>query len=69
MKAIRHAYTVTGARRLEAYGRLDDALASQDAPLLAWDTQSARDFFAPRVGCQIYQPIYGIDLGSLCFRP
>ena len=27
-----------------------------------------QDFFSARVGCQVYQPIYGIDLGSLCLR-
>ena len=68
IKEIRHAFTLTGKARLKNYGRLDDALAGEAAPLLAWDTQSAEDLFAPRVGCQVYQPIYGIDLGRLCVR-
>jgi ABC-type transport system substrate-binding protein len=66
--AIQHAFTLSGQARLETYGRLDDALARQAAPILAWATESARDFFAAHVGCEIYQPIYGIDLGSLCLR-
>ena len=66
--AIQHAFTATGPHRLENYGRLDDALASQAAPIVAWSTQSARDLFAARVGCETYQPIYGMDLGRLCFR-
>jgi YVTN family beta-propeller protein len=66
--AIQHAFTLSGQARLENYGRLDDALARQAAPILAWATESARDFFAARVGCEIYQPIYGMDLGSLCLQ-
>jgi hypothetical protein len=27
-----------------------------------------RDFFSARIGCQISQPIYGIDLAALCLR-
>ncbi len=66
--AIRRAFKLTGEARLQAYGRLDDKLALQDAPILAWATESARDFFSARVGCQVYQPIYGMDLGRLCTR-
>ena len=66
--AIRRAFSLTGEARLRAYGRLDDELALQDAPILAWATESARDFFSARVGCQVYQPIYGMDLGRLCTR-
>lgn len=27
-----------------------------------------QDFFSTRIGCQLYQPIYGMDLGALCVR-
>jgi YVTN family beta-propeller protein len=64
--AIRRAFALTGEARLRTYGRLDDELALKDAPILAWATESARDFFSARIGCEIYQPIYGIDLGRLC---
>jgi ABC-type transport system substrate-binding protein len=69
IKAIRQARTLTGEARLQNYGQLDDKLASRAAPIVAWSTNAARDFFGPRVGCEIYQPIYGMDLGSLCLRP
>ena len=68
LRAIRHAFTLSGPARLRYYGRLDDALANREAPLLAWATESARDFFSARVGCEVYQPIYGMDLGRLCTR-
>jgi YVTN family beta-propeller protein len=64
--AIRHARTLTGANRLAVYGTLDDALARGAAPAIAWSTKPARDFFSSRVGCETYQPIYGMDLGQLC---
>jgi hypothetical protein len=25
-----------------------------------------RDFFSARIGCPVYQPVYGMDLGTLC---
>jgi ABC-type oligopeptide transport system substrate-binding subunit len=68
LHAVRQARSLSGARRLPTYGRLDDALASRAAPIVAWSTGAARDFFAPRIGCQTYQPIYGMDLGTLCIR-
>jgi hypothetical protein len=27
-----------------------------------------RDLFSARIGCQIYQPVYGIDLAALCLN-
>jgi len=29
---------------------------------------ASRDFFSARIGCQLYRPVYGIDLGALCLR-
>jgi peptide/nickel transport system substrate-binding protein len=66
--AIRHAATLSGAARLANYGRLDDQLAKQAAPVVAWGTDAAKDFFAARVGCETYQPFYGMDLAKLCIR-
>jgi len=68
IKAIRHASTLTGENRYQNYGRLDNALASRAAPIVAWSTDAARDFFAARIGCESYQPIYGMDLDTLCTR-
>jgi hypothetical protein len=38
------------------------------APAAAFATNASRDFFSARMGCQVYQPVYGIDLGALCIR-
>jgi YVTN family beta-propeller protein len=66
---MRQAATLSGDRRLQAYIRLDQDLTRDDPPVAAWGIGTFREFFSARVGCQIYQPIYGFDLGSLCLRP
>jgi peptide/nickel transport system substrate-binding protein len=66
---MRQAATLSGNRRLQAYARLDQDLTRDDPPVAAWGNGTLREFFSARVGCQTDQPIYGIDLGSLCLRP
>jgi ABC-type oligopeptide transport system substrate-binding subunit len=66
---MRQAATLSGDRRLQAYVRLDEDLTRNDPPIAAWGIGTLREFFSSRVGCQVYQPIYGYDLGSLCLRP
>jgi YVTN family beta-propeller protein len=67
-RRIAAADRLSGNRRLRAFGRLDVDIAAHDAPIVAFATTTARDFFSARVGCQVYQPIYGMDLGALCVR-
>jgi YVTN family beta-propeller protein len=59
---------LTGERRLRAYGQLDVDLARHAAPVVAFANVTAEDFFSARIGCQVFQPIYGMDLGRLCRR-
>jgi peptide/nickel transport system substrate-binding protein len=65
---IATAARLSGNRRLRAFGQLDIDIAAHDAPVVAFATATARDFFSSRVGCQTYQPIYGMDLAALCLR-
>ena len=67
-RRMRQAATLSGDRRLQAYARLDEDLTRDDPPAAAWGIGTLRDFFSARTRCQVYQPIYGIDLGSLCLR-
>jgi len=62
------AARLSGPARYLAYGRLDIDLARNAAPLAAIGTASIRDFFSARVGCQIFNPAYGMDLAALCIR-
>lgn len=62
------AARLSGDERLRAYGDLDVELARDAAPLAAWVNDNDRDFFSERIGCQVYQPIYAMDLAALCVR-
>jgi ABC-type transport system substrate-binding protein len=67
-RRMRQAATFTGARRTRAYARIDEDLTRDDPPGVAWGNGTVREFFSARVGCQIYQPIYGTDVGTVCLR-
>lgn len=65
-KRMVEAAKLSGDERYSTYGQLDVDLAKDAAPLAAWANDNDRDFFSERVGCQLYHPIYGQDLGQLC---
>jgi peptide/nickel transport system substrate-binding protein len=67
-RRIRAAAARSGKARLPAYGRLDAELARGPAPIAPYSNTTARDLFSARIGCQTYQPLYGIDLAALCLR-
>ena len=60
------ANTLSSPTRELALGRLDTELARSAAPWAAVANERQHDFFSARVGCQAYDPVYGIDLGALC---
>ena len=62
------AERLSGPRRYIAYTRLEHDLARDEAPWIAFGNETSHDFFSARVGCQVYQPVYGIDLGALCIH-
>ncbi|MDT4919901.1 MAG: family transcriptional regulator, regulator of embCAB operon [Pseudonocardiales bacterium] len=66
--AMRAAARLSGAARFLNYGRLADEIARRAAPLVAYSTDAVRDFFSARIGCQSYQPVYGMALATLCLR-
>jgi peptide/nickel transport system substrate-binding protein len=59
---------LSGPARYLAYAELDHYLARDVAPLVAVANATRQDFFSSRIGCNVYQPIYGIDLAGLCIR-
>ena len=42
--------------------------SSATRPAAAIGTNASRDFFSARIGCQVYQPVFGIDLAAMCLR-
>ena len=54
--------------RWPSYGKLDADLVRNAAPWAAYLNLLSHDFFSARMGCQVYQPVYGMDLAALCIR-
>ena len=65
---LARAARLFGPERYLAYGRLDAELARDAAPWIAYANRKSVAFLSPRVGCRVYQPVYGIDLAVLCVR-
>ncbi len=61
------AAKLSGEARSRAYAAVERSLA-RAAPAAPFANGTGIHFFSPRIGCQIQQPIYGIDLGRLCLR-
>jgi ABC-type oligopeptide transport system substrate-binding subunit len=67
-RALAEARRLTGTARERAYGRLDRILAEGPAPIAALAVRVQHDFFSARMGCQVFHPVYGMDLARLCVR-
>jgi peptide/nickel transport system substrate-binding protein len=67
-RKLEAAAKLSGAKRYRVYDRLGFELARDLAPAAAFATNASRDFFSARMGCQLYQPVFGIDLAALCLR-
>ena len=62
------ANSLSGAERHVALGRLDAHVIRTGAPVAAFSNEAQHSFFSERVGCQIHNPIIGINLAALCIR-
>jgi peptide/nickel transport system substrate-binding protein len=62
------ASRMTGPARYRAFAALDIDVTRHAAPMVAWSDHTYGDFFSARVGCQVYVPMFGMDLGALCRR-
>jgi YVTN family beta-propeller protein len=60
--------TLSSKARYRAYSALSVKLARDAAPWVAYAVGTSRDFFSARMGCQIFQPVYGMDVAALCSR-
>jgi peptide/nickel transport system substrate-binding protein len=65
---LARAGRLSGPERFLAYGRLDGELARDAAPWVAYANRPTVAFLSARIGCRVYQPVYGIDLAALCVR-
>jgi ABC-type transport system substrate-binding protein/DNA-binding SARP family transcriptional activator len=67
-RQLHAAAALSGYRRYRTYSQLALELERDLAPTASFATTASRDFFSARMGCQLYQPAYGIDLAALCLR-
>lgn len=67
-RRLRAVARESGRGRYRAYASLDADLAREEAPIAAYAHNTHDYLFAARVGCDVIQPIYGVDLGALCIR-
>jgi ABC-type oligopeptide transport system substrate-binding subunit len=62
------AAQLPGRERYAAYGKLDIDVARNEAPMVALVNLTRQDFFSARIGCQVYNALYGMDIAALCIR-
>jgi ABC-type transport system substrate-binding protein/DNA-binding SARP family transcriptional activator len=67
-RQIRSAAALSGARRYRAYEGLAFKVEKDLIPVAAFADNASRDFFSARMGCEVYQPVFGVDLAALCLR-
>jgi hypothetical protein len=67
-REVRAAERLSGPSRYRAFNRLALRLERDLAPAAPFATNASRDFFSARIGCQVYQPFFEMDLGALCLR-
>jgi YVTN family beta-propeller protein len=68
-RKVKAASRLSGPRRYLAYGALDVDTVRNAAPVVSLGNRLSRDFFSDRMGCQVYNPVWGIDLAALCIKP
>ena len=62
------AAALSGPAHDRAYAALEHDLVKELAPAAAYASQTSIHLFSSRIGCQMNQPIYGIDLARRCVR-
>jgi ABC-type transport system substrate-binding protein len=68
-RKLKAAAKLSGAKRYRAASQLALELERDGAPAAAIAWNASRDFFSARIGCQVYQPVWGgMDLGAMCLR-
>jgi peptide/nickel transport system substrate-binding protein len=67
-RRLAEAAALTGRARYAAYARLDADLTGRAAPMIPYGIALTQDLFSARMGCQIFHPVYFMDLAALCIK-
>ena len=62
------AARLNAPQRYAAYQALEADLLRNAAPAAPLKNFEESEFFSARIGCQVYQPVYQIDLAALCLK-
>ena len=65
-RKIAAAAALVGQARYRAFGNLDVDLAKNAAPLASYITDNQRHLVSRTTGCYFYQPVYELDIASIC---
>jgi ABC-type oligopeptide transport system substrate-binding subunit len=65
-RKIAAAASLVGQARYRAFGALDVDLAKNAAPLASYITDNQRYLVSKSTGCFFYQPVYELDISSIC---
>jgi oligopeptide transport system substrate-binding protein len=65
-RKIAAAASLVGQARYRAFGNLDVDLAKNAAPLASYITDNQRYLVSKSTGCFFYQPVYELDIASIC---
>jgi oligopeptide transport system substrate-binding protein len=65
-RKIAAAASLVGQARYRAFGNLDVDLAKNVAPLASYITDNTRHLVSRSTGCYFYQPVYELDIASIC---
>jgi peptide/nickel transport system substrate-binding protein len=68
IRKLHAAAQLSGPARYLTYSRLANEIARDAAPWVPIDNSTVHDFFSRRIGCQVYQPLYGMDIAALCIK-
>jgi YVTN family beta-propeller protein len=67
-RQLEAAAKLSGPARYRTYSQIALDIERKFAPAAPFATNASRDFFSARIGCHVYQPVYGIDFAALCLR-
>ena len=59
---------LSGARRYDAYRRLDVEITTRHAPWASYMVGNNRDFVSARLGCYEYHPTFSMNLAAVCLK-
>jgi len=66
---LRRAARLLPPARYAAYRRIEAQLLRREPPFVAYGTPVLPEFFSAKIGCKVFQPVYGtVDIGALCVK-